>query len=68
MQGTEDAQIAPALPGRYADNARRQGDAVEVKIVQGANHFDVVDPESSTWPVVREALLSVLKSAPKPHR
>lgn len=57
IQGSEDNQIPPTLPGRWADNARRQGDHVTVSIVPGADHFDVVDPASMAWPVVRAAVL-----------
>jgi acetyl esterase/lipase len=60
VQGSDDEQIPPTLPQRYADNARRQGDSVEVKIVRGAGHFDVVDPASGAWPTVRAAILSAL--------
>ena len=60
VQGSEDDQIPPALPERWADAARRQGDAVDVHIVAGAGHFDVVDPESKAWPVSRDAMLRLL--------
>jgi acetyl esterase/lipase len=36
VQGTEDGQIPPGLPVRWAENARRQGDVVTVTIVPGA--------------------------------
>lgn len=60
MQGTEDNQIPPTLPTRWADNARRQGDPVTVTIVPRADHFDVIDPESPAWPQSRDAMLSLL--------
>jgi acetyl esterase/lipase len=60
VQGTDDEQIPPTLPARYAQNARRQGDVVDVKMVPGAGHFDVVDPESAAWPMVRAALLQTV--------
>jgi acetyl esterase/lipase len=60
VQGSDDDQIPAALPGRWQQNAQRQGDHVAVKIVPGADHFDVVDPESSAWPVNRDAMLSLL--------
>jgi acetyl esterase/lipase len=61
VQGTNDDQIPPQLPGRWAENAKRQGDVVEVKMVQGADHFDIVDPESRAWPTTRDAMLSLLR-------
>jgi acetyl esterase/lipase len=60
VQGSEDDQIPPALPTRWADNAHRQGDAVDVHIVPGGDHFDIVDPESKAWPVSRDAMLKLL--------
>ena len=62
VQGSDDDQIPAALPQRWVEMARRQGDPVEVKIVPGADHFDVVDPESKAWPVVRDALLGLTKA------
>ena len=59
VQGDRDDQIPPTLPGRWAEMARRQGDPVEVKIVAGAGHFDLVDPESKAWVVVRDALVGL---------
>jgi acetyl esterase/lipase len=60
VQGTEDDQISPTLPTRWAQAARRQGDPVDVKMVPGADHFDVVDPESKAWSVSSDALLKLL--------
>ena len=61
VQGSDDDQIPPQLPQRWAENARRQGDAVEVTIVPGADHFDVVDPQSKAWAVSRDAMLTLLR-------
>lgn len=60
VQGSEDDQIPPTLPQLWAREAKRQGDVVEVKRVPGADHFDVVDPDSSAWPVTRDAILNLL--------
>jgi predicted dienelactone hydrolase len=61
IQGSDDEQITPQLPARWADMARRQGDEVTVTIVPGANHFDVIDPQSNAWPTVRVAVLKLLQ-------
>lgn len=60
VQGIEDDQIPPTLPTRWADMARRQGDPVEVHMIPGASHFDVVDPQSKAWPASRDAMLKLL--------
>lgn len=49
VQGTEDDQIPPQLPARWADRGRRMGETVAVEMIAGADHFDVVDPESKAW-------------------
>jgi acetyl esterase/lipase len=60
VQGTEDDQIPPQLPRRWAERAGRVGDTVRVEIVPGADHLDVVDPESKAWPRVLAALETAL--------
>ena len=56
VQGLDDGQIPPLLPGRWAERSRRQGEAVRVTMIPGADHFDIVDPLSSAWPTVRDAV------------
>ncbi len=60
IQGIDDSQIPPQLPSRWADMAQRCGDHVTVKLIPGADHFDVVDPQSSAWPVVQAAVLKLV--------
>ena len=61
LQGTEDDQIPPDLPKRWAERGKRMGENVSVQMISGADHFDVVDPQSKAWPKVRAALLEALK-------
>jgi len=60
IQGSDDDQIPPELPARWADLARRQGDEVAVTILPGADHFDVVDPQSKAWPAVQDAIVKMV--------
>lgn len=60
VQGTDDHQIPPKLPERWAQKARRIGDTVTVAKVEGANHFAVVDPESKAWPTVMSAFRAAI--------
>jgi acetyl esterase/lipase len=60
VQGSDDDQIPPQLPVLWHQNALRQGDHVELRVIPGADHFDVVDPESHAWPTSRDAMLSLL--------
>jgi acetyl esterase/lipase len=61
VQGSNDDQIPAGLPQRWQQSAQRQGDHVEVRIVQGADHFDIVDPQSSAWPTTRDAFLTLTR-------
>lgn len=61
LQGTEDDQIPPGLPQRWAEKARPQGDHVTLNLIPGADHFDVVDPQSKAWPTVQAAILHLLQ-------
>ena len=60
LQGSDDDQIPPQLPARWADLARSQGDEAVVTIVPGADHFDIVDPQSEAWPTVQAAVLKMV--------
>jgi acetyl esterase/lipase len=52
IQGTDDDQIPPELPSRWAEIARKIGSKASVRILPGTDHFDVVDPESFAWATV----------------
>ena len=60
IQGTEDDQIPPDLPMLWAERAGGLGDAIIVKIIPGAGHLDVVDPESAAWPTVLDCVKGFL--------
>jgi acetyl esterase/lipase len=62
IQGTADDQIPPDLPLRWADKSRRLGDTVTVRMIPGADHFDVVDPQSLAWAAVRDSVKKLLFS------
>ena len=62
LQGKEDDQIPPELPMRFVEKARLRGSLATAEIIAGADHFDLVDPESRTWSRVLaqvKAMLSV---------
>lgn len=57
VQGTEDDQIPAALPRQWAERGRSRGETVGLEMIPGADHFDVVDPDSKAWPLVRSTIL-----------
>ncbi|GAC1415353.1 MAG: alpha/beta hydrolase [Acidobacteriaceae bacterium] len=60
IQGTDDDQIPPQLPERWAAMSLRLGSHATVKIIPGADHFDVVDPSSRAWPAVLQQVKVLL--------
>jgi acetyl esterase/lipase len=56
LQGTADDQIPPELPSRWVDRSRHLGDTATVTMISSADHFDLLDPESRAWGVVRDSI------------
>lgn len=55
-------EIVPAELGKsYQTAARKKGDRVDLTLVAGAGHFDLIAPQSFAWPAVVEAIRSLLK-------
>lgn len=61
--GTEDNPWRIEALGRYRDVAVAAGDDAELKLMEGANHFDVVDVCSPVW---EPLVTAVLQYAGKP--
>ena len=60
LHGSLD-KIVPLGQGRdYVAAAKSRGDDARLTLVRDAGHFEFVVPESVSWPVVREAVLSLL--------
>lgn len=56
--GTADVHWAPNEA--MAEEARRAGDDVELLPLDGAGHFELVDPQAREWSVIRSRLLQML--------
>jgi acetyl esterase/lipase len=57
--GTHDRNWSP-VGRRYYDAARAAGDDVRVVEAPDSGHFEMIDPDSSTWPLVRDSVLQLL--------
>lgn len=57
LHGTEDAQVPAKIASRYADAARAVGDPVELRLIEGEDHFAFLDPNTQSWKLSRELLL-----------
>jgi acetyl esterase/lipase len=65
--GSLDGIVPPELSSLYASAARRAGDGVELHLVEGAGHFELVNPDSGAWPTVLGAVRALLGPAgPQP--
>ncbi len=56
--GTDDVHLEPNLA--YLDAARVAGDEVTFVSLEGAGHFELIDPQAPEWDTVRAELLSLL--------
>jgi acetyl esterase/lipase len=59
LHGTRDEDVPYALSPAYVEKARAAGDVVRLVTLEGAGHFDVIQPESRHWPEVVAAVESV---------
>jgi len=58
--GSLDAIVPPELSRLYATRAREAGDTAEVQLIDGAGHFELVDPASAAWPTVLQAVRALV--------
>lgn len=60
LHGTEDASVPFSMSAAFVEAARASGDDSELVPLEGAGHFEVIDPWSSDWPRVVAAVRSIL--------
>jgi acetyl esterase/lipase len=61
VQGSSDSIIPLAMAEDYAGAAKQKGDDAKLVMIEKAGHFEVVDPKSFAWDVVRGEVLALLK-------
>ena len=59
--GRHDTAWAP-VGRRYYEAVKGSGDDVHVIEAEDSGHFEMIDPSTSTWPLVRDAVLEMLGS------
>ena len=59
--GAQDPIVPIDQARSYEAMAAKAGDTVAVEVVEGAGHFELVNPRSSAWPVVRDAVRALLE-------
>jgi acetyl esterase/lipase len=59
--GDQEDFVPQPLAERYVAAAERSGDRVRLIVVPATGHFETASPFTSAWPVVREAVRSMLR-------
>jgi acetyl esterase/lipase len=62
--GTADDRVPVEQSASYAAASGRVGEPCELMLLEGAGHFDVIDPRAKHWHTIAAALPGLLK----PHR
>jgi pimeloyl-ACP methyl ester carboxylesterase len=60
IHGTDDDQVPYSLSTAFVDAARGVGDDAVLITLEGANHFEMIDPQSGDWPLTVEAVPSLI--------
>ena len=60
VHGTKDDIVPVSQAEAYVEKAERLGDWPTLVKLNGAGHFELIDPESEAWPAVAKAVLSLL--------
>jgi dipeptidyl aminopeptidase/acylaminoacyl peptidase len=60
LHGTVDDVVPIAMSRTYATAATRSGDDSKLVEIAGAGHFELIDPRSTAWPIVKSAVFDLL--------
>lgn len=60
IHGADDDIVRIEMSERYVTHARQRGGDARTLRLDGAGHFDVIDPDSAVWPTIREAILELI--------
>ena len=63
--GAHDTIVPIEQARSYEAAARAAGDPVTVAVVEGAGHFELVNPASTAWPTVRDAVRALFLFSPR---
>lgn len=61
ISGALDAIVPPRFGQAYSTAAAAQGDQARSIVLEGAGHFEVIDPTSTVWPAIVGAYDSLLR-------
>jgi pimeloyl-ACP methyl ester carboxylesterase len=58
IHGTKDDVVPPDFSRKYAEKKITAGENVHLIEIEGADHFDLIDPRSAAWPQIEKAALA----------
>ncbi len=61
ISGALDAIVPPRFGRDYAAAAAQRGDRAGSVVLEGAGHFELIDPTSASWPRVLDAFAGLLR-------
>jgi len=61
VHGTDDPIVPFEISERYTLRAKEEGDDAQLVPIDGAGHFELIDPRSVAWPSVAGAVLNILE-------
>jgi acetyl esterase/lipase len=61
IHGQEDDIVPLSISRSYVAAAKAKGDDATLQEPPGAGHFELIDPRSSAWAVVRETVAGLIK-------
>jgi pimeloyl-ACP methyl ester carboxylesterase len=61
ITGTKDLLVPPKYGKEYEAAAQKSGDEIEMIEIENAGHFEVIAPNSTAWPTVERAVLSLVE-------
>ena len=61
LHGATDDVVPIEISRAYVAAAKKSGDDARLIEVAGAGHFELIDPRSDAWPVVKSTILDLVK-------
>ncbi|WP_433235006.1 alpha/beta hydrolase [Actinomadura nitritigenes] len=61
VHGTADDSVPHEMSIRFQDTARASGDACELMLLDGAGHYELIDPRSQAWATIRNRIDEILR-------
>ncbi|MEA2574728.1 MAG: hypothetical protein QOH93_2026 [Chloroflexia bacterium] len=61
IHGTDDGIVPIEISERYVQAAQQRGDDVKLVTLEGAEHFELINPDTKEWQVVVSTILELMQ-------